>query len=102
MASLCCARWDAERPSRPKKLESGLILGGSATGFAAVFDAPLDGLVCAVAALSKPLGKRTSGIILTAAVLAGAAAIGVLSNYSYFGPSHARPDFWGAIAGTLI
>ena len=83
-------------------LERGLILAGSAAGLAAAFNTPLAGIVFAIEELSKSLEERTSGIILTAVVLAGVTAIGILGNYSYFGMSHATLDLRGAAIGTLV
>lgn len=66
-------------------IEKGLILAGGAAGVAAAFNAPLAGIVFAIEELSRSFEEKTSGIILTAVVLAGMTAIAIQGNYIYFG-----------------
>lgn len=71
--------------SRLEREHKALILAGSAAGIAAAFNAPLAGVVFAIEELSRSFEARTSGVILTATILAGAAAMAVTGNYDYFG-----------------
>ncbi|MFT3989021.1 chloride channel protein [Aestuariivirga sp.] len=63
----------------------GLILAGSAAGIAAAFNAPLAGIVFTIEELSRAFESKTSGLILTATILAGLAATQLGGNYAYFG-----------------
>jgi H+/Cl- antiporter ClcA len=67
--------------------ERGLILAGSAAGVAAAFNTPLAGIVFAIEEMSRAFESRTSGLVLTAVILAGLASLGLVGNYSYFGHS---------------
>lgn len=67
--------------------EKGLILAGSAAGVAAAFNTPLAGIVFAIEEMSRAFESRTSGLVLTAVILAGLASLGLVGNYSYFGQS---------------
>ena len=68
----------------PHYLERGLILAGSSAGFAAIFSAPLAGIVFAIEEMGRSLEEKTSGLILTAVIFAGATALIVLGQYVYF------------------
>jgi len=68
----------------PHYLERGLILAGSSAGFAAIFSAPLAGIVFAIEEMGRSLEEKTSGLILTAVIFAGATAIIILGQYVYF------------------
>lgn len=65
--------------------QKGLILAGAAAGIAAAFNAPLAGIVFAIEELSRSYESKTSGLILTATILAGLTATALGGNYSYFG-----------------
>jgi len=65
--------------------ERGLILAGGAAGLAAAFNTPLAGIIFAIEEMSRSFEERTSGVILTAVILAGMTAITLQGNYSYFG-----------------
>jgi H+/Cl- antiporter ClcA len=62
-----------------------LLLAGGAAGIAAAFNAPLAGIVFAIEELSKRFEQRSSGLLITAIVLAGLVAISIMGNLSYFG-----------------
>jgi H+/Cl- antiporter ClcA len=62
-----------------------LIVAGGAAGIAAAFNTPLAGVVFAIEELSRGFEQRTSGIVLTAIVLAGLVAISIFGNHTYFG-----------------
>lgn len=65
--------------------ERGLILAGAAAGLAAAFNTPLAGIVFAIEEMSRSFEERTSGVILTAVILAGITAVSLHGNYHYFG-----------------
>ncbi|PCI18816.1 MAG: chloride channel protein [Piscirickettsiaceae bacterium] len=78
----------------PLYLEKGLILAGSSAGFAAIFSAPLAGIVFAIEEMGRSLEEKTSGLILTAVIFAGATALIILGQYVYF-TNHALSFPWG-------
>jgi len=65
--------------------ERGLILAGAAAGLAAAFNTPLAGIIFAIEEMSRSFEERTSGVVLTAVILAGMTAITLHGNYYYFG-----------------
>jgi H+/Cl- antiporter ClcA len=73
--------------------QKGLILAGSAAGIAAAFNAPLAGIVFTIEELSRSFEARTSGLILTATIIAGLVATELAGNYAYFG--YASGDIGG-------
>ena len=90
-------RW-ARTPSL--ELQRALILAGGAAGIAAAFNTPLAGIVFAIEELSRSFESRTSGVVLTAVIVAGATSLAVLGNYTYFGTASAALPFgvaWFAV-----
>jgi H+/Cl- antiporter ClcA len=81
---LQAARWGGMAHAR------GLILAGSAAGIAAAFNTPLAGIVFAIEEMGRSYQSRTNGIVLSAVILAGLAAIGLVGNYTYFGVTDAK------------
>ncbi|MEZ5798053.1 MAG: chloride channel protein [Paracoccaceae bacterium] len=73
----------------------GLILAGSAAGIAAAFNTPLAGIVFAIEEMSRSYQARTTGVILSAVIIAGVASLAFLGNYSYFGVVHDVAEFPG-------
>ncbi len=63
----------------------GLILAGSAAGIAAAFNTPLAGIVFAIEEMSRTYEVRANGLVLTAVILSGLAALGLVGSYTYFG-----------------
>ena len=57
----------------------------AAAGIAAAFNTPLAGIVFAIEELSRSFEQRTSGVVLTAVVIAGIATTALMGNYTYFG-----------------
>ncbi len=77
----------------------GLILAGSAAGIAAAFNTPLAGIVFAIEEMSRNFEIRANGAVLTAVILSGLAALGLLGDYNtYFGSTHdvmnGMKDWW--------
>ena len=78
---LQAARWGKMAHAR------GLIMAGSAAGVAAAFNTPLAGIVFAIEEMGRSYESRANGLVLTAVILSGLAAIGLVGNYTYFGES---------------
>lgn len=79
----------------------GLILAGSAAGIAAAFNTPLAGIVFAIEEMGRAYHARTNGLVLSAVILSGLAALGVQGSYSYFGMTRATAAF-PADAGLVL
>lgn len=78
----------------------GLILAGSAAGIAAAFNTPLAGIVFAIEEMSRTYESRSNGLVLTAVILSGLAALGLAGSYNYFGLTSASPAElrdWGMV-----
>ncbi len=73
-------------------MKRGLILAGGAAGVAAAFNAPLAGVVFAIEEMSQSFSQRTSGIVITAVIVAGIVSLALLGNYAYFGHTDATVD----------
>ena len=78
----------------PHYLGKGLILAGSSAGFAAIFSTPLAGIVFAIEEMGRSLEEKTSGIILTAVIFAGATSLILLGQYIFFADRSATLP-WG-------
>lgn len=78
----------------------GLILAGSAAGIAAAFNTPLAGIVFAIEEMSRTYESRANGLVLTAVILSGLAALGLAGSYNYFGEASVSPaglGDWGLV-----
>jgi H+/Cl- antiporter ClcA len=76
--------------SLPRLAEQrALVLAGGAAGIAAAFNTPLAGIVFAIEELSRSFENRTSGVVLTAVIIAGIATLALMGNYTYFGVTSA-------------
>ncbi|HSN20779.1 MAG TPA: chloride channel protein [Usitatibacter sp.] len=89
-----------------ESMKRGLILAGGAAGIAAAFNAPLAGVVFAIEEMSRSFSQRTSGIVITAVIIAGIVSYALLGDYAYFGRTAATLDFatgWNVVVlcGTL-
>ncbi|RDL47321.1 H(+)/Cl(-) exchange transporter ClcA [Ensifer sp. M14] len=73
----------------------GLILAGSAAGIAAAFNTPLAGIVFAIEEMSRTYESRANGLVLTAVILSGLAALGLSGSYTYFGTASVGPSQFG-------
>ena len=81
-------------------IDRGLVLAGGAAGIAAAFNTPLAGVVFAIEELSRSFEERTSGVILTAVIVAGVTALALVGNYTYFGRTSVAltvPQMWVAV-----
>ena len=68
----------------PHYMEKGLILAGSAAGFAAMFSAPLAGIIFAIEEMGRALEEKISSLVLTAIIFSGVTAYALLNNYIFF------------------
>lgn len=66
-------------------LAHGLILAGSAAGFAALFNAPLAGIIFAIEEMGRTLNEKFSGMMITTIVISGITAHAFLNNRIYLG-----------------
>jgi len=73
-------------------MDRGLILAGGAAGIAAAFNTPLAGILFAIEEMSRSFEERTSGVLVTAVLLAGITAVTVQGNYTYFGSTSVSVD----------
>ncbi|MFI8618005.1 chloride channel protein [Acidovorax sp. NPDC077693] len=78
-----------------------LLVAGGAAGIAAAFNAPLAGVVFAIEELSRKMESRSSGVIITAIVLAGLMGVSVFGNLSYFGRIQVPRLDWDALVPGL-
>ncbi|GAC1545736.1 MAG: hypothetical protein NVS3B11_01560 [Collimonas sp.] len=72
-------------PRASAALERRLILAGAAAGLSAAFNTPLAGIVFAIEELTRSFEHRASGVVITVIIFAGAVALGLNGNYTYFG-----------------
>jgi H+/Cl- antiporter ClcA len=68
----------------PHYMEKGLILAGSAAGFAAMFSAPLAGIIFAIEEMGRAMEEQISSLVLTAIVFSGVTAYAILNTYIFF------------------
>ncbi|MGR9115643.1 MAG: chloride channel protein [Gammaproteobacteria bacterium] len=68
----------------PNYMEKGLIMAGSAAGFAAMFSAPLTGIIFAIEEMGRALEEQISSLVLTAIVLSGVTAYAIMGSYIFF------------------
>ena len=67
----------------PHYMERGFILAGSAAGFAALFSAPLAGIIFAIEELGRSLEEKIGSLVLIAIILAGMTAFILLQHYIF-------------------
>lgn len=83
-------------------MERGLIIAGGAAGVAAAFNTPLAGIVFAIEEMARSFEERASGVLLTAVIIAGLAAVYVQGNYTYFGATDASLSGASGWLGVLL
>jgi H+/Cl- antiporter ClcA len=65
-------------------MHKGLLLAGSAAGFAAMFSAPLAGIMFAIEEMGRTLEERVSSLVLTAIIFSGVTAYSILHHNVFF------------------
>lgn len=65
-------------------MSKGLLLAGSAAGFAAMFSAPLAGILFAIEEMGRALEERVSSLVLTAIIFSGVTAYSILHHTIFF------------------
>lgn len=75
---------------RRHDMQRGLILAGAAAGIAAAFNTPLAGIVFAIEQMSRSIEERSSGLMLSAVIIAGITALVLAGNYQLFPHIEAR------------
>ncbi|MCD2452304.1 chloride channel protein [Methylicorpusculum oleiharenae] len=76
-------------------MEKGLILAGSAAGFAAMFSTPLAGIIFAIEEMGRNMEERLSSLVLTAIIFSGVTAYALINRYIYFGDESMLNMPWG-------
>ncbi|GJJ02066.1 chloride channel protein [Duganella rhizosphaerae] len=90
-------------PERSSVSTHGLLVAGGAAGIAAAFNTPLAGVMFAIEELSRTPEQRSSGLLMSAIVLAGLIAVSVYGNATYFGIIHASGiDLSLLLPGALV
>jgi H+/Cl- antiporter ClcA len=89
------------RLPRPE-LQRALVLAGGAAGVSAAFNTPIAGIVFAIEELSHSFEARTSGIVLTAVIVAGITTLALIGNYTYFGVASTHLDFGAGWIAVLL
>ncbi len=67
---------------RRAEVQRALILAGGAAGIAAAFNTPLAGIVFVIEELSRSLEEKSSGLMLTAVIIAGITALALSGGES--------------------
>ncbi|WP_157267439.1 chloride channel protein [Azohydromonas aeria] len=80
----------------------GLLVAGGAAGVAAAFNTPLGGVLFAIEQLSRSLNQRSSGLLISAIVLAGLIAVSVFGNLAYFGVIRVPALGWSLLGPGLL
>jgi H+/Cl- antiporter ClcA len=80
----------------------GLIIAGAAAGIAAAFNAPLAGIVFAIEELKGSFEERSSGLMLSAVILAGLVSLALLGHYTHFGRVNAELYGWNQILPVIL
>jgi H+/Cl- antiporter ClcA len=89
-------------PRSNARIERQLVLAGAAAGLSAAFNTPLAGIVFAIEELTRSFETRTSGVLITAIILAGIVALGINGNYTYFGTIETGAHFPNLLAVAVI
>lgn len=84
------------------ELQRSLVLAGGAAGLSAAFNTPLAGVVFAIEELAHGFEARSSGMVLSAVVMAGITTLALVGNYTYFGVTSATLAIGRAWAAVVI
>jgi H+/Cl- antiporter ClcA len=84
------------------ELQRSLVLAGGAAGLSGAFNTPLAGVVFAIEELAHGFEARSSGMVLSAVVMAGITTLAIVGNYTYFGISSATLEIGRAWAAVLV
>ncbi len=84
------------------ELQRSLVLAGGAAGLAAAFNTPLAGVVFAIEELVHGFESRSSGMVLSAVVMAGITTLALVGNYTYFGVTSATLEIGPAWLAVLV
>ncbi|HXZ08478.1 MAG TPA: chloride channel protein, partial [Paraburkholderia sp.] len=83
-------------------IERQMVLAGAAAGLSAAFNTPLAGIVFAIEELTRSFEARTSGVLITAIIIAGVIALGLNGNYTYFGTIEIGAHFPDLLAVAVV
>ncbi|HEX3378437.1 MAG TPA: chloride channel protein [Paraburkholderia sp.] len=83
-------------------IERQLALAGAAAGLSAAFNTPLAGVMFAIEELTRSFEARTSGVLITAIIIAGVVALGLNGNYTYFGTIQIGVHFPDLLAVAVV
>ncbi|MCC8401088.1 chloride channel protein [Paraburkholderia sp. MMS20-SJTN17] len=89
-------------PRSNAHIERQLALAGAAAGLSAAFNTPLAGVVFAIEELTRSFEARTSGVLITAIIIAGVVALGLNGNYTYFGTIQIGAHFPDLLAVAVL
>jgi H+/Cl- antiporter ClcA len=89
-------------PRSAALIERQLVLAGAAAGLSAAFNTPLAGIVFAIEELTRSFEARTSGVLITAIIVAGVIALGLNGNYTYFGTIQIGSHFPDLLAVAVV
>jgi H+/Cl- antiporter ClcA len=89
-------------PRSAALIERQLVLAGAAAGLSAAFNTPLAGIVFAIEELTRSFEARTSGVLITAIIVAGVIALGLNGNYTYFGTIQIGSHFPDMLAVAVV
>ncbi|TKC91605.1 chloride channel protein [Trinickia terrae] len=89
-------------PRSNAQIERQLVLAGAAAGLSAAFNTPLAGIVFAIEELTRSFEARTSGVLITAIIIAGVIALGLNGNYTYFGTIQIGAHFPDLLAVAVL
>ncbi|MDQ7989762.1 MAG: chloride channel protein [Candidatus Dactylopiibacterium sp.] len=89
-------------PAPTRDYSRHLVLAGGAAGIAAAFNTPLAGIVFAIEELGRRFEEKTSGVLISAIVLAGLISVSLQGNYIYFGRLAVEPASYRILWPVLV
>ncbi|WNO54327.1 chloride channel protein [Stakelama saccharophila] len=94
LAAALMARWHKLMHA---PMRASMIIAGGAAGVAAAFNTPLAGIAFAIEELAAAYEQRMTLLVMTAILLSGMIAQGLMGDYLYFGVTGAALPFMSAI-----